>query len=218
MSYEQILCIPVLVTGFISIADKHNHSLSEFRKSVCIENGAQDILIGSQSKWEPINQTFGHLNISARHELYKYSESKWNRTQFAQIEAFEVNGEICSISGCQIMKQWLRIGMHHYSLKKYRHQYRAFMYRKNGFFSRHLAFAKKNSLKGLFFSVHAHNSRLSAYIKNLKEKRFSPESEDILYIKDVRHLENTVVFNGVTQNIFYYPIDETQVFSEELLN
>lgn len=206
------------MTSFVSITDKHHPSLTVFRRSVCIENGAEDILLGRCSKWDAINETFGSLSVSARHELYKYSESKWNRTQFSQIEAFEVDGEICSISGCQIMNQWLRIGMHHYSLKKYRHQYRAFMYRKNGFFSRHLTFAKEKGLKGLFFSVHAHNSRLSAYIKNLKEKRFSPESEEILYIKDVRHLENTVLFNGVPQNIFYYPFNDEPGFAEEVLS
>jgi hypothetical protein len=192
---------------FTTLKSKSSEELNLFRQQVCRENGAEGRLGSNDSSWLQIQSMYDHLTISNQQEIYKFSDHKWSRVQFSNIEAFQCGQTICSISGAQIISDWLRIGMHHYTLLQFRKTQRALMYRQHGFFSRHLSFAAENRLKGVFFSVHTHNTRLLSYTQNLRFKRFSPESHTILYLKDIKNIGEEVFFNGVNQHIFYYSIE-----------
>lgn len=188
-------------------------SLTEFRLKVYLENG------GRQEDWDKplsrqeITSAYSHLSRSQREEIYKFNARKWSHSAFDGFEVAVDQQKIISISGYKKYRSWLRIAMHHYLLKEFRSSHRSLMFRRHGFLSKHLEFAKENKLSGVFFTIHKHNSRLasfSQFLRHIHDYSLGDNSHIDDRILQFKTLEYPVRFYAVEQEIHYLPVEETQ--------
>lgn len=201
----------------IGITDRFDPRLTEFRKRVCIENGAHetylDLDIDKESTLEYCKPLGSNCTFE---EIWKYGNNKWTRTEFARIECLLEGDEIISISGSRFYTHnLLRVGMHLYTLKSHRKSYRNVPFSENGFFYHHLQFAKNHPfLDALFLSIYPHNPKLMALVKNIAHRQMSPDGgkENLHFVDKMVFIENPITFHDVNQYFFYYPLRELTEF------
>lgn len=198
---------------YVSDLKPNGDKLLDFRYRVVLENGGHKDVVDRPFEYEEIRRRYAE-NYE---DIYKFSFSKWQQTQFDRLESVLCDGQVICISGAKIYGQWLRIAMHHYLLKDYRHSHRSLLFRQHGMFQRHVDFAQTCGLQGLFFTIYPHNRRLakfSEFMKNIKDYPIANERLD-QRMKNFCWLANTVEFHGVPQNIFYWAFDPSVALSGE---
>jgi len=187
--------------------DKWHPDIGQFRDQVCKECGAPDS-----------SESLTHKQTMARYggndgaqDIYKFSQHKWDKTEFDSIEAMLYQGQVVSISGCRAHDRSMRILMNRYTLRDFRSASNHHVWQVGGFIDRHLADATARGKAALFFTIHEHNltlQTLAAYFRKRKTNQNKP------LLHRFRELNTDMLFNGVHQSIFYYLIDEAYEFTE----
>ena len=154
-----------------------------------------------------------HLG-SAAEDVYRMTQQKWKDYQFEAIEAFLLDEQVVAISGVRRYGSYLRILMNHYLLKSLRKHSSGLAWRAGGFVERHLAYAKEKGYEGVFFSIYAHNSRLSRYVDYMKVKKTNRTKP---FLHHFNALPNKVIFNGVEQTIFYKMLNPEKKFDVQII-
>ena len=145
-------------------------------------------------------------------DIYKFSQHKWDNTDFDSIEAMLYQGKIISISGCRSHGSSLRMLMNRYTLQAFRRTSNKHVWQVGGFIDRHLNYAASQGKSALFFTIYEHNltlKTLASYFRKRKKNQRKP------LLDKFRALNTAVMFNGVPQSIFYYLIDDAYNFTEK---
>ena len=129
---------------------------------------------------------------------------------FDAIETVIENDKIVCMSGAKVYEdvdynRFLRVNMFYYILKAHRAKYNGIVYLDQGFFDRHINFAKATRCKGLFFSIYAHSSKLKAMVINHTTRRISSVRSKLKHWDNLQHL-GQCQFNNVQQEFFYFPL------------
>ena len=197
--------------------------ITDFRSKVCEENGAKKNYINNTSL--DYKNTVKYVNqLSSPNknfeEIWKYGNTKWTITKFDALECVFYNNLIISLSGCKAYtNNMLRVSMHLYTLINYRKICRNFQFRKNGFFQRHLDFAKKiGNIECLFMTVYPHNKKLKAHVHNLAYRKISPDGKkhNMHFIDKLQFIDEPIIFHNVPQYFFLYPLNKSFQFPKEL--
>lgn len=197
-----------------TIYDVSDPRLTEFRDSVYEE----DLELDKSCRTLSFDKIKLCVNENKFEDAWKYSDEKWYRVGFNAIEAIIEDGKIVGMSGCRIYGNFLRSSMHLYLLKRVRKKYPGIKYLKNGWFERHIDFANKFNMKGIFFTVYAYSRKLQALINNHRGKTISLiDKKHLNYIQDVREI-GEFQFNNVPQTFFYYKLTEEFDISNVLSN
>lgn len=190
--------------------------LLEFRKEIFANDLNLDpnlIIEDKPHKWWLEN-----FDKKIAEDAYKYCDRKWNTIGFDCIEAIIEDGKIVGISGAKKYNSYLRTSMHLYLLKRVRKKYIGIKYIKDGWFHRHINYARASNCKGLFFTIYAYSPKLKGLLRNHTEKTISYiDKSYLLYIDDVKEV-GEYIFNNVPQTFFYYPLDENIFEIKEILN
>ena len=193
---------------FKTYTDKWHPDIADFRDSVCRESGAAD-----SREFLTHRQTMEKYDGNEHaEEIYKFSQEKWNKTEFDSIEAMLYRGKIVSISGCRSHDHSLRILMHRHTLHDFRQSTNRHVWQAGGFIERHLNDAVARGKSALFFTIYEHNitlKTLAAYFRKMKRNAHKP------LLHKFQELNTDMLFNGVPQSIFYYLIDEQYCFTEK---
>lgn len=176
-----------------------------FRKRVIVEDMNIDFneLSRFTSRDEVFRKFKSHPEIE---EIYKFSHLKWSPTAFDSIYGIEVNKEIVSISGKKIYSnQFVRLGMHYYTLKKFRKPIRSVMWRKNGFVDQGM---QESPYNHFFITIYAHNSKLQAWSKKLVTRnnfgQMSVGNKDIIDSLNKFKPICQIRFNNVQQLLLHH--------------
>lgn len=141
-------------------------------------------------------------------EIYKFGELKWNKTCFDGIAAaIGNNNEVVSMAGFKRYSTFLRVGMHLYTLKKWRSQCRSFLWSDAGFIDRAVEFCDQEKIDGVFLTIHPHNKALSRWAKRLENSQnFGQMATNDPSIKNkmknFKPLPGLIKFNQVFQKVF----------------
>lgn len=176
-----------------------------FRQNVISEdlNIKFDDLSSCTTRHEIYDRYMGHPELE---EVYKFSDLKWKQTSFDSIYGLEFENQIVSIAGKKVYaNEFVRLGMHYYTLKKFRKSIRSILWKKNGFIDAEL---KKSPHNHFFITIYAHNKKLDAWSqKLLKRKNFGQMSIDNTEIIDCLNKFNPiglVKFNNVPQLLLHF--------------
>ncbi len=203
--------------NFLSLLDPFDPKLQSFRETIYQELGAPPTNLQIAGGYPNFTQALKEFPEKDIEELYKFSDQKWKKTDFFNFECAAEGNTIVSLSGTALYGRWLRIGMHHYTLKKFRKKHRALLFRKGGFLEKHLLLATNSlNLDGVFFSIYPHRSNLDYFVKNMEKKKFSPEGFETPQIKNIRYAGGPLLFNGVYQHFFYIPLKGVQLPVHEI--
>jgi hypothetical protein len=147
-------------------------------------------------------------------DAYRYSNHKWFGVGFDAIEVALEDGKVVSMGGGKVYydtsgNKFLRVNMFYYILKAYRGKYNGIVYIDQGFFDRHIMFAKATRCKGLFFTIYAYSAKLRAMVLNHTTRRISHVRSKLKHWDDLQHMGQHQ-FNDVPQDFFYYPFFETK--------
>lgn len=204
-----------------TVSDLYAAPISEFRKSICLENGGLEDYFDQNLSYQ---QTEAYYKDVMRgqgvfEEVWKFGQRKWQETSFAAIEVAVHNKDkkVVSLSGCRHYSQrMLRVGMHLYTLQNYRKTCRNIQFSEHGFFRRHIDYAKASGkVDCLFMTVFVHNKTLEAHVKNLAKRRISPDGGELFYIHDLEFIEKPIKFHNVPQYFFLYPLVKDFCWSME---
>jgi hypothetical protein len=186
--------------------DKWHPELTEFRKTLCIELGADNEL-----------STISHKALHAQYpnnkfaeEIYKFSNGKWTQTHFDAIECIKIDGKIVGMSGCAIHNNSIRILMHRYSLLSSRSTVNTYTWHENGTIDRHHNYAKLLDMKAIYFTIYEHNVTLKMFSNYLKQRKTNKKKP---MLGEFDFLPKPMMFNNVLQTIFYYKIDKDYNFT-----
>ena len=187
-----------------TIYDPHDLRLSEFRHAIFRDDlgiAPELLSVSKNHKWWITNYN---------EVAYKYSDKKWFDVGFDAIEVAIEDGKVVSMGGAKVYadingNNFLRVNMFYYILKAYRSKYNGIVYINNGFFDRHIMFAKAARCKGLFFTIYAHSSKLKAMVLNHTTRRISHVRSKLKYWDELVHV-GQYQFNDVPQDFFYYPL------------
>ena len=197
-----------------TIYDVSDPRLTEFRDSIYEE----DLELDKRCRTLSFDKIKLYVDENKFEDAWKYSDEKWYRVGFDAIEAIIEDGKIVGMSGCRIYGNFLRSSMHLYLLKRVRKKYPGIKYLKNGWFERHIDFANKFNMKGIFFTVYAYSRKLQALINNHRGKTISLiDKKHLNYIQDVREI-GEFQFNNVPQTFFYYKLTEEFDISNVMSN
>lgn len=193
--------------------DRDDPKLKKFRSEVCQENGANFDYLEKSLTYKESKDYFDSLECKGDfEEVWKYGNTKWKQAQLLRVEAAVCNatGEVASISGCRMYSDnMMRVGMHLYTLKKYRKTCRNIQFDSEGFFYRHINFAREmGGVESLFMTVYAHNKKLESHVKNLGQKKMSPDGGRMSFIEDLIAVEEPLEFHSVPQHFFLYPLSK----------
>lgn len=104
-----------------------------------------------------------------------FSDSKFCKMDFVNVEGCFVEGQVISVSGCSLLEidgnDWLRVGQLHYTIPGYRTQYRDSLIREGGFLDRHADTARGLGLDRMLISVHVFNHKTTQIDQIFKFKR-----------------------------------------------
>lgn len=211
--------MPLTRPTIISISDRWDPRLSDFRRALVEEFSLPPDTIHRPLTRSAVDRMFGHLPNDAREEVWKFCDSKWRTVAFDRIECALIGDRIVSISGCRRYGQdLLRVGMHLYTLRAYRQRVRNLQFHPGGYFERQLEFARGQNVRCLFLSIYAHSRKLESHVKNLAERRISPDGGPMVYIHDLERVEEPIFLHNVPQHIFLYKIDPDFSFDREALH
>jgi hypothetical protein len=131
----------------------------------------------------------------------------WKRLD--HVECIVHESEIVGISGSKIYDNYLRISSPQYVLKEYRNVYRNSLFCPNGFFLKHLNWAKNNNYE-IFFSIHAYNKRMKYHAENLYKRRITLDKDNL--IKELNYIKFHGIhkFHNVDQYIYSYGVFDLQ--------
>ena len=202
--------------------DPMDSRITDFRRKVCEENGAKSDYLNKNLDYKStvkyVNQLSPPKNFE---EIWKYGNTKWIVTKFDAFECVVYNSLIISVSGCKIYtNKMLRVSMHLYTLTNYRKICRNFQFRENGFFQRHIEFAKTvGNIECLFMTIYPYNKKLKAHIHNLAYRKINPDGQKIKtkFIDELQFIENPIIFHNVPQYFFLYPLSKRFRFPKEPL-
>jgi len=198
-----------------TIYDPTDQRLAEFRKSIYRDDLSIDTELLSVTE----NHNWWITNYSE--DAYKYSNRKWFDVGFDAIEVALEDGKVVSMGGAKVYddtagNKFLRVNMFYYILKAYRSKYNGIVYVDQGFFDRHIMFAKATRCKGLFFTIYAHSSKLKAMVLNHTTRRISHVRSKLKHWDDLQHMGQHQ-FNDVPQDFFYYPFSATKFEPSQLI-
>ena len=196
--------MPVQTFTIETISDLSDKRLVTFRENIFKEDLGLDSKLIREDK--PHSWWMENIPSKVAEDAFKYCDRKWNTVTFDNIEAIIEDGEIVGISGCKTYSKFLRTSMHLYLLKRVRSKYPGIKYIEGGWFERHIAYATKSNLSGLFFTVYAHSRKLKALIRNHGAKTISlVDKQHLKYMSDI-HEKGEYLFNNVPQTFFYYQL------------
>lgn len=180
--------------------------LKVFRDRVLSEDlGVDPRNVHSINKRQQMLSVFSdHADVE---DIYKFSDSKWDQVGFDEVLAVESGDQIVSIAGNKRYSgKILRLGMHYYTLKKYRANVRSVLWRDHGFVD--FSLRAHNDASSFFISIFAHNKKLKAWAERLKQgNQFAQMGVANKEITNCLRLFNPVgevIFNGVPQLILHY--------------
>lgn len=188
---------------FKRLFDKNDINLYKFRENVIKECGGTsgDVLIDyTLSK---LKQKYpNNLKIE---DLYRYTNKKWNLTNFDHIDTYWIDNEISCISGAVLYNNWIKGAVYHYNLKKYSVQNRTLFFQDNGMLDRLINYAVDKDLDGVFISIYPHNYKLNALVHRMKNNQSIPTTGNLEKIRSMKYYGSKII-NNVQQEIFYYKI------------
>jgi len=200
--------------NLITLYESTDPCLTEFRKSIFRDDLSIDTSLLSAT------YSYNWWTINYNEDAYKYSDKKWIDVRFDAIECAVENNKIVSMSGAKVYEdtngnRFLRVNMFYYILKAYRGKYNGIVYVDQGFFDRHIIFAKSNRCKGMFFTIYPHSSKLRAMVANHTTRKISHVASKLKYWNDIQHMGNYRL-NDVPQEFFYYRLSSIK-FEPRLL-
>lgn len=195
--------------------------LKSFRNQVLSRDlNVDPTLVNSLAKRQKILAFFSKHNDAE--EIYKFSETKWSQVGFDEVLGVEFEGSIVSIAGNKRYANGvMRLGMHYYTLKKFRTTIRSVLWRQGGFIDESLRYHPNAS--AFFISIYAHNKKLQSWVRKLKQgNQFAQMA--VANKEITNRLRNftpagTIIFNGVPQLILYHSPQNTEMpknFLEQL--
>ena len=159
----------------ITILPPQDARLETFRRRVLSEdlNCAPHQADGLKAKSD-FKAAFG---VEAE-EIYKFSRHKWERAGFEAFCTLLDGGEAVSAAGCRSYgSRFVRVGMHYYTLKKFRTLHRSPLWRSAGFVE--AAMKHYRDAEGFFVTIYPHNRRLKAWAARLRAgERFAQMASD----------------------------------------
>jgi hypothetical protein len=173
-----------------------------FRKEIiCNEYNATDEFL----------TTLIPYNKNMEEEVWKFSKKKWESIDFDSMFGVFCNGELAAISGAKYYgpnKEYLRVGMMYYVLKRFRQEIRSTLWAPNGLIESALAFHKLSSpLDYSFISIYPHNSKLTALCNTMTRRKgygqIGNGSVHIDLMKSYSVHSQKIMFNSVDQYIMY---------------
>ena len=202
----------------IGIKDRYDPRITEFRKNVCIENGADPDYLEMDIDHDETRDYVSQLNRpTVLEEIWKYGNNKWGRTEFTQLECVLHEDKIVGIAGSRLYaNKMLRVGMHHYTLMSYRKDYRNLLFSEKGYFYHQLQLGKSmGNVDCLFLTIYPHNHKLETLTKNIAHRRISPDGgkENLYFVDKFIFLEEKIRFHDVDQYFFLYPINDKFKFN-----
>lgn len=144
-------------------------------------------------------------------EVWKFSKKKWESIEFDGLFGVYYNGELAAISGSKLYghnKEYLRIGMMYYVLKKFRVSVRSTLWRPGGMISAALDYHKaRGPIKYSFVSIYPHNSKLVALCAAISRGtgmgQIGSGGAHINIMKSFTVYDRPIQFNNVPQHILY---------------
>lgn len=196
----------------------NDSQLFDFRKKVIYEdckNFPSDVL---ENKYK-FNILKNIVNNETFEDGYRFTYLKFIETEWYQLLGQFFQNEMVAFSGSILHDRYLKVGVFHYFLKKYRHisELRGSLFRKDGFIDTHIKLSSFNiNLKGVFFTVYTHNKQLQRYVNYLKEKKFVIEKHDMFNLKLVQY-GGIVTYKQIEQHLFYIPLNNFNLDELKLL-
>lgn len=170
-----------------------------FRKEIICNDENQDILyLDTEVKYSP----------EIPEEVWKFSLKKWKSINFDSLYGLYIDHELTAISGAKLYgndKNFLRLGMMYYVLKRHRKQIRSPLWLKDGLIETALK-DYKNKIDYSFISIYPHNEKLKSWILAFSRQQRLGQlglNGHLDLIKSFKKYDNDVYFNGVSQSIFY---------------
>jgi hypothetical protein len=182
-----------------------------------LENGVDTATWEAGFSRKEIYEKFSHLPAQQLEEIWKFSLRKWQETVFENLEAAMIGDEVASLSGCRRYSgNLLRVSMHLYTRAPFRKDLRNIQFTPDGFFARHLGFARSQSgIEALFMTIFCHDRKTEALRKCLGERRLHAEGADVGFFYDFQVWPEPLLFHGVQQHFFFYPLNDGFQFTGE---
>lgn len=183
-----------------------------FREQVAVDWGYPISVIHNELRRNDLPGT------EAGEEVFKFSARKWRSCDFDHLLAVIVDDRVVSVSGVRHYGNFLRVGMHYYTLKPYRSQIRSPLWSAGGMLD-YLQLVLNGS--NLFLTIYPHNSRLVAWVNKLARGQnygqLGRQPDDILYTFRVH--STPIQFNKVDQYIVYQnglnPLDIAAIIQDK---
>jgi hypothetical protein len=188
---------------FKRIFNKEDNNLLAFRRNVILECNGDPLDAEVDYFYSKLKEKY--KNNPKIEDIYRYTNKKWNETNFDHVDTYWINNEISCISGSVIYNNWIKGAVYHYNLKKYSVQTRTLFFQDNGMLDRLIEYANDKNLDGVFISIYPHNYKLSALVTRMKNDLSIPTTGNLNKIRSMKYYGSNVI-NNVSQEIFYYPI------------
>lgn len=195
--------------------DRFHSDLSRFRQRVYMEDlNCAEVHLREDSPAQTVKNS---VSSEFAEDAYRFSYRKWSRNRFDCIFALmDDDGSIVGISGAKAYGRYLRVSMNMYLLKSARKKYLNVTYKRDGFFDRQIQYAKTHQFEALFFTIHPHNRKTRALLKNHQGRKISTaQSDEISFHQDLIAIERPRLFNCVMQHFFFYPLGAEKSFDIE---
>ena len=175
---------------------------------------------------------FNDINIYSRHfteevseETWKFSQRKWKTLNFDSLYGIFIQGTLVSISGAKLYgknKNFLRLGMNYYTLKRFRSNVRSVLW--NNIIP--YALTEYNNIDYSFITIYPHNQKLKNWCTKLIEhNNYGQLSSKLspVNILNTYFMDNiTISINNVNQKILYRKESNcnisTKTFYKEIKN
>jgi hypothetical protein len=188
---------------FKRLFTKTDVNLTNFRKAVLQECNADVSDVFCNYTYTVLKEKY--QNNLKFEDIYRYTNKKWNSTNFDHIDTYWVDNEISCISGAVLYNNWIKGAVYHYNLKKYSVQTRTLFFQDNGMLDRLIEYACDKNLDGVFISIYPHNYKLTSLVNRMKNNLSIPTTGNLNKIRSMKYYGSNVI-NNVSQEIFYYPI------------
>lgn len=189
---------------FYRIFNKNDTSLLRFRQAVVRECGGDIEDATTNYTYDGLSRKYGRNQNTEN--MYRYTNFKWNSTNFDHIDTYWVNDDdISCISGAIITKGWIKGAIFHYNLREFSTHNRTIFFRDGGMLDRLVDYAVMRDLLGVYISIFPHEPKLQALCKRLREGRSIPTTGNLEKIRSMKYV-GTYMYNGVDQDFFALPI------------
>jgi hypothetical protein len=198
----------------IQQVDPFSSLLYDFRKEIIEEDEGY-------TDYNCIDEDIYHrFNMSE--EVWKFSRIKWNKTKFTALHGVFIDGDLACISGSKLYgrnKNYLRVGMDYYVLKRFRKVCRSWLWKPQGLIETSLS--EQKNIDYSFVSIYPHNSRLhnwcKALIRGERYGQIGNGNEHIDLLQSYTMEDDTIILNGVPQYILYREESPTPVSYDQFL-